>query len=153
MRSYSLHQMEVSGQLHASTTLSPGGKRLWYTMNGRLDEPQNQSRCFGEQKNLIPLPIEARLLRNSAPGLVTMSTEISRLKAVTGQDITFIPITTKATIYVVQKRASGICTSTRVSKLYNIHSRCPTAHRMKNDALKVTYVIYTKNSSSRWDVV
>jgi len=45
--------MEVSGQLHAPATLTPGNK-LWYSLDWRVDKPLSQYRCGGEEKNLCP---------------------------------------------------------------------------------------------------
>jgi hypothetical protein len=46
--------MEVSGQLHALAFL-PQGKSPWYPLDRRLDGPQSQSGCGGEEKNSQPL--------------------------------------------------------------------------------------------------
>jgi len=47
--------MEVSGQLHTSTTLPPE-KEPWYPLNSRMGVPQSLSGRFEEEKNLLPLP-------------------------------------------------------------------------------------------------
>jgi hypothetical protein len=36
--------------------LYPQGKSPWYPLNRRLDGPQSQSGCSGEEKNTQPLP-------------------------------------------------------------------------------------------------
>jgi len=47
--------MEVSGQLHTSTTLPPE-KELRYPLNSRLGVPQRWSGCFEVEKKILPLP-------------------------------------------------------------------------------------------------
>jgi hypothetical protein len=49
-------EMEVTGQLHALAILLLG-KGLQYPLYRRLGEPQSWSRCFGDEKNLLPLPV------------------------------------------------------------------------------------------------
>jgi len=45
----------VSGYLHALVPL-PLGKNPKNPLNRRVGWPQSQSRCFGEEKNLLPIP-------------------------------------------------------------------------------------------------
>jgi hypothetical protein len=45
--------MEVSGQLHVPAALLLR-KEPKYPLDGRLGEPQTQSGCYGEEKNLAP---------------------------------------------------------------------------------------------------
>jgi len=47
--------VEVSGQLHAPTSL-PQGKSPWYPLDGRLGGPQ-RSGCGGEEKIIPSLPV------------------------------------------------------------------------------------------------
>jgi hypothetical protein len=47
--------MEVSGQLHAPTTLPPG-KSPWYALDRKLGGPQSKSGHSGEEKYSQPLP-------------------------------------------------------------------------------------------------
>jgi hypothetical protein len=46
--------MEVSGQLHAPATLSPGTERPVPILDTRLGEPQNRSEIYGVENNSAP---------------------------------------------------------------------------------------------------
>jgi hypothetical protein len=46
--------MEVSDELHATAVL-PQQNSPWYSLDRRLDEPQNRSGRGGEEKNSQPL--------------------------------------------------------------------------------------------------
>ena len=53
--------MGFSVQPRASAAAILLGENPWYTLNRRLVEQQHQFVCFGEQRNLLPLPgIEPR---------------------------------------------------------------------------------------------
>jgi hypothetical protein len=68
--------MELSDQLHDLASLHPG-KSPWYPLDGRQDEPQNQSGSCGEEKNALPLlEIEPWPL---SPYTVTIRTELYRI--------------------------------------------------------------------------
>jgi hypothetical protein len=57
----------------------PRGNTPRYPLYRRLGRPQSRSGCYGEYKNLLPLPgIESRLLCRPTPSLVTIATELPR---------------------------------------------------------------------------
>jgi hypothetical protein len=47
-------------QLHALAAL-PSGKKSQYSFSRWLGGPQSRSGCFGEEKNLLPLPIDRQI--------------------------------------------------------------------------------------------
>jgi hypothetical protein len=74
--------MEVSGQFHASAALSPGKKPL-FTLDRKLDGPQNQSGRGGEEKNSQPLPgLEPPIIQAVAQ---RYTTELSQFLHVCGK--------------------------------------------------------------------
>jgi hypothetical protein len=61
------HQLEVSGQLHATAAL-PHGRRPWYPLDRMLGGPQSRSGRGGEEKIPIPPRRESKpKLRSSSP--------------------------------------------------------------------------------------
>jgi hypothetical protein len=68
--------MELSGQLHAPTTLLQG-KSPWYPLDRRLGGPQSRPGRGGEEKNSQPLPgLEPPIIQ---PLAQRYTAELSRL--------------------------------------------------------------------------
>jgi hypothetical protein len=71
--------MEVSGELHASATLTQENSPP-FPLYGRLDGPQNQSGHFGEEKILLLLSlIKLQLRGHPVCSQVTILTELQIL--------------------------------------------------------------------------
>jgi hypothetical protein len=71
--------MEVSDQLNTPVTV-PLGVIPWYLLYRRLGEVQSWSECYGEEKNLLPLPgSKPRFLICPACSIVTVPTELPQL--------------------------------------------------------------------------
>jgi hypothetical protein len=57
------------------------GKSSWYQLSRRLAGPLNQSGCFGEKKNILPLQrIKPQFLSFVACSLVTIPTAVPQLQ-------------------------------------------------------------------------
>ena len=74
--------LELSGQFHASAALPPGKTPPpRYLLCRRLGGPQSRSGRYGQDKNLSTLPgLELQFLHHPAPNLVTILTELSRIR-------------------------------------------------------------------------